>query len=43
VRGADTLHPRPAIARFALGDAEVREFHEREAPRAVADTMFGPP
>jgi uncharacterized protein (TIGR02678 family) len=42
VREADKLHPRPAIARFALGDAEVREF-QRDAPRAVADTMFGPP
>jgi uncharacterized protein (TIGR02678 family) len=43
VRESDTLHPRPAIARFALGVAEVREFHEHDAPRAVADTMFGPP
>jgi len=43
LREADTLYPRPAIARFALGDAEVREFRERDAPRAVADTLFGPP
>jgi uncharacterized protein (TIGR02678 family) len=43
VREADTLHPRPAIARFALGDAEVREFRERDAPRAAADTLFGSP
>jgi uncharacterized protein (TIGR02678 family) len=43
VREADTLYPRPAIARFALGDAEVREFRERDAPRAVADILFGPP
>jgi uncharacterized protein (TIGR02678 family) len=43
VREADTLHPRPAIARFALGDAEVREFRERDAPRAASDTMFGSP
>jgi uncharacterized protein (TIGR02678 family) len=42
-READTLHPRPAIARFALGDAEVREFRERDAPRATADTLFGSP
>ncbi len=42
VREADTLYPRPAIARFALGDAEVRAFRERDAPRAVADTLFGP-
>ena len=43
LREADTLYPRPAIARFALGDAEVREFRERDAPRAVADTLLGPP
>ncbi len=43
LREADTLYPRPAIARFALGDPEVREFRERDAPRAVADTLFGPP
>jgi uncharacterized protein (TIGR02678 family) len=43
VRESDTLHPRPAIARFALGDAEVREFRERDAPRAAADTLFGSP
>jgi uncharacterized protein (TIGR02678 family) len=43
VREADTFHPRPAIARFALGDAEVREFRERDAPRATADTLFGSP
>jgi uncharacterized protein (TIGR02678 family) len=43
VREADTLYPRPAIARFALGDAEVREFREPDGPRAVADTLFGPP
>jgi uncharacterized protein (TIGR02678 family) len=43
VREADTLHPRPAIARFALGNTEVREFRERDAPRAAADTLFGSP
>jgi uncharacterized protein (TIGR02678 family) len=43
VREADTLYPRPAIARFALGDAEVREFRERDAPRAAVDTLFGSP
>ena len=44
VREADKLHPRPAIARFALGEAEVRDFRgTRDAPGAVADTLFGPP
>ncbi|MGC2592760.1 MAG: DUF2398 family protein, partial [Xanthobacteraceae bacterium] len=43
VREADTLYPLPAIARFALGDAEVRELHEHGASRAVADTLFDPP
>lgn len=28
VRNADTVHPLPAIARFALGEAEVREARE---------------
>ena len=40
VRDADTIHPRPALARFALGAAEIRETRGR--PRAAADLPFGP-
>jgi uncharacterized protein (TIGR02678 family) len=44
VRETDTLDPRPAIARFALGDAVVRDFRDaRGVPTSVADTLFGPP
>jgi uncharacterized protein (TIGR02678 family) len=39
-RDADTIHPRPALARFALGAAEIRETRGR--PRAAADLPFGP-
>jgi uncharacterized protein (TIGR02678 family) len=43
VRDADTVYPRPALARFALGEAEVRDFREtRGVPTAAADTLFGP-
>jgi uncharacterized protein (TIGR02678 family) len=40
VRDADTIHPRPALARFALGAAEISETRGR--PRAAADLRFGP-
>jgi uncharacterized protein (TIGR02678 family) len=43
-RDADALTPRPALARFALGEAEVR--NPREAPgvpTASAATLFGLP
>ena len=40
VRDADTIHPRPALARFALGAAEISETRGR--PRAAADLPFGP-
>ena len=40
VRDADTIHPRPALARFALGAAEIRETRGR--PRVAADLPFGP-
>ena len=40
VRDADTVHPRPALARFALGAAEVRE--PRGRPRVAAELPFGP-
>jgi len=40
VRDADTVHPRPALARFALGAAEVRETRGR--PRVAAELPFGP-
>jgi uncharacterized protein (TIGR02678 family) len=40
VRDADTIHPRPALARFALGAAEIGETRGR--PRAAADLPFGP-
>ena len=40
-RNDDTVHPLPALARFALGKAEVREAREtRSAPTAAADTLF---
>ena len=40
VRDADTVHPRPALARFALGAAEVRETRSRT--RVAAELPFGP-
>jgi len=40
VRDADTVHLRPALARFALGAAEVRE--PRGRPRVAAELPFGP-
>lgn len=36
------IQPMPALARFALGEAEVRETLER-APRVAANDLFGPP
>lgn len=40
VRNADAVCPLPALARFALGEAEVREAPEaRGAPTVVADTI----
>jgi uncharacterized protein (TIGR02678 family) len=41
VRNADTIQPLSALARFALGDAEVRE--PRGAPTAVANDLFASP
>lgn len=38
VRNAGTVRPLPALARFALGEAEVRE--SREAPIVVPNTLF---
>ena len=40
VRDADTVHPRPALARFALGAAEVRETRGR--PPVATELPFGP-
>ena len=40
VRDGDTVHPRPALARFALGAAEVRETRSRT--RVAAELPFGP-
>jgi uncharacterized protein (TIGR02678 family) len=43
VRDAETVYPRPALARFALGEAEVRNFREtRGVPTAVGDALVGP-
>jgi uncharacterized protein (TIGR02678 family) len=43
VQDADMVCPRPALARFALGEAKVRDFREtRGVPTAAADTLFGP-
>jgi uncharacterized protein (TIGR02678 family) len=43
VRDADTITPRPALARFALGEAEVRDISETQGvPAAAADSLFGP-
>jgi uncharacterized protein (TIGR02678 family) len=43
VRDADTVYPRPALARFALGEAEVRDFRETHGvPTAAADNPFDP-
>jgi uncharacterized protein (TIGR02678 family) len=40
VRDADTVHPRPALARFALGAAEISKARGR--PRVAAGLPFGP-
>jgi uncharacterized protein (TIGR02678 family) len=43
VRNADTVRPLPALARFALGEAEVSAAREpRDAPPTPADTLFAP-
>ncbi|MGA7805278.1 DUF2398 family protein, partial [Bradyrhizobium sp.] len=42
VRDADMIQPMPALARFALGEADVRETPEK-APRAAANDLFGSP
>ena len=39
-RDADMIHPLPALARFALGEAEMRD--TRGAPPPTPDTLFGP-
>jgi uncharacterized protein (TIGR02678 family) len=44
VRDADTVRPLPALARFALGEAEIRESREpRGAPTATTNDLFGSP
>jgi uncharacterized protein (TIGR02678 family) len=41
VRNADTVRPLPALARFALGEAEISDTREtRGTPPAPADTLF---
>ncbi|HTN91076.1 MAG TPA: TIGR02678 family protein, partial [Sorangium sp.] len=41
-RDADTVRPLPALARFALGEAEIREAREtRVAPRQATADFFG--
>lgn len=40
VRKAGAVHPLPALARFALGEAEIRE--TRNAPAQVTGSLFGP-
>jgi uncharacterized protein (TIGR02678 family) len=41
VRTTDRVRPLPALARFALGEAEVRDIREkRGAPTPAADTLF---
>jgi uncharacterized protein (TIGR02678 family) len=40
VRNADMVHPLPALARFALGEAEVREASETRGAPAAADALF---
>jgi uncharacterized protein (TIGR02678 family) len=42
VRDGDHMRPLPALARFALGEAEVRDAHAaRDTSMAVASTLFG--
>jgi uncharacterized protein (TIGR02678 family) len=41
VRKTDAVHPLPALARFALGKAEIRE--TRNMPVQPASSLFGPP
>jgi len=40
VRKSDAVHPLPALARFALGEAEIRE--TRNAPAQATGSLFGP-
>ena len=40
VRKAGAVHPLPALARFALGQAEIRE--TRNAPAQATGSLFGP-
>lgn len=40
VRKAGAVHPLPALARFALGEAEIRE--TRNAPAQATGSLFGP-
>lgn len=40
VRKAGAVHPLPALARFALGEAEIRE--TRNAPAQTTGSLFGP-
>jgi hypothetical protein len=40
VREAGAVHPLPALARFALGEAEIRE--TRNTPTADAGLQFEP-
>ncbi|KFC69066.1 hypothetical protein FG93_03691 [Bosea sp. LC85] len=40
VRKAGVVHPLPALARFAMGEAELRE--TRNAPAQAIDSLFGP-
>lgn len=40
VRKAGAVLPMPALARFALGEAEIRE--TRNGPAQAADSLFGP-
>jgi uncharacterized protein (TIGR02678 family) len=43
VRNADSVHPQPALARFALGEAEVRALREARDESIVATrTLFEP-
>jgi uncharacterized protein (TIGR02678 family) len=43
VRDADTVYPRPALARFALGETEVRDSREtRGVSTSAPDVRFGP-
>lgn len=41
VRNADRIHPLPAIARFGLGEAEIRNLRDTERRPAAAAGQFG--